>query len=94
MFLALLVIAFMPKDFFNQILYSFEHAILRIEQRKVIGKEEQGKAIEKNLKPLEQQDKAKAKSILRLKKQKEQIKPSESLQELKKESARLGYPTK
>ena len=92
--LFILSLIFIPKNIFNDILYKVEHLILGVQERKIEKKEGEGKAIEKNVKTLEDQDKSKAKNIVKLKKQREQIKPSESLQELKKESARLGYPTK
>jgi cell division protein FtsL len=90
----LMAFIFIPKDYFDSVLYGIARRLVDSKERKIEGKEEQGKSVEKNIKSLEKQDKQAIARADKLKKQRNAVKSAKSLDELDKDFRDLGYPTK
>ena len=90
----ILSLAFIPKDIFDGILYSITGKIYNVKEKKINQKEAEGKGIEKSVQSLVEQNKKQAKTIEKLKSQRDSIKPTNNTSEVRKEFAKLGYTTK
>jgi hypothetical protein len=92
--LGILMMALIPRDLFNSILFDLQNIIMRHEQNKIVSKEAEVKGIEQTVKGLLEQNARQAKTIEQLRTQRAQIKPTKDTQELKRAFAQLGYPPK